>query len=131
MVSRYSIEQKFSLVLECYKSGLSIPSWCREKGIAPGTFYGWIKQVTDKGFDVPIFTKQSSAYNQEIVKISVVDSLDVTSSVDIFPTIESKEVVATVSVITAHIGDTTIDIPSDIDQTFLSKIFKCLKEGIW
>lgn len=57
MVSRYSIEQKFSLVLECYKSGLSIPSWCREKGIAPGTFYGWIKQVTDKGFDVPIFTK--------------------------------------------------------------------------
>ena len=131
MVSRYSVEQKFSLVLECYKSGLSIPSWCREKGIAPGTFYGWIKQVTEKGFDVPVFTKYGSTYNQEIVKISVVDSLDVTSCVDVVPTIESKDVEVNATVITAHIGDITIDIPSDIDQTFLSKIFKCLKEGIW
>ena len=41
MASHYSLEQRFSLVLDCYKSGLSIPSWCKEKGIAPGTFYGW------------------------------------------------------------------------------------------
>ena len=54
MASHYSLEQRFSLVLDCYKSGLSIPSWCKEKGIAPGTFYGWIKQVSNKGYDVPV-----------------------------------------------------------------------------
>ena len=48
MTSHYSLDQRFSLVLDCYKSGLSIPSWCKEKGIAPGTFYGWIKQVSNK-----------------------------------------------------------------------------------
>ena len=92
MASHYSLEQRFSLVLDCYKSGLSIPSWCKEKGIAPGTFYGWIKQVANKGYDVPAFTRHGTAHKQEIVKVSVVD------------------------------------IPSTIDQTFLSKIFKSLKE---
>ncbi|MGN0340621.1 MAG: IS66 family insertion sequence element accessory protein TnpA [Lachnospira sp.] len=128
MTSHYSLEQRFSLVLDCYKSGLSIPSWCKEKGIAPGTFYGWIKQVANKGYDVPAFTRHGTAYKQEIVKVSVVDSLDVVPCADVFPAIENKEVLATASVITAHIGGTTVDIPSTIDQTFLSKIFKSLKE---
>ena len=122
MASHYSLEKRFSLVLDCYKSGLSIPSWCKEKGIAPGTFYGWIKQVTNKGYDVPAFTRHGTAYKQEIVKVSVVDSLDVVPCADVFPAIENKEVLATASVITAHIGGTTVDIPSTIDQTFLSKI---------
>lgn len=30
MASHYSLEQRFSLVLDCYKSGLSVPSWCKE-----------------------------------------------------------------------------------------------------
>ena len=122
MASHYSLEKRFSLVLDCYKSGLSIPSWCKEKGIAPGTFYGWIKQVSNKGYDVPAFTRHGTAYKQEIVKVSVVDSLDVVPCADVFPAIENKEVLATASVITAHIGGTTVDIPSTIDQTFLSKI---------
>ena len=62
MASHYSLKQRFSLVLDCYKSGLSIPSWCKEKGIAPGTFYGWIKQVSNKGYDVPTFTRHGTAY---------------------------------------------------------------------
>lgn len=130
MTSQYSLEQKFSLVLDCYKSGLSIPSWCRDKGIAPSTFYGWIKQVANKGYDVPVFTRHGTAYNQEIVKVSVVDSLDAVPCVDILPATENKEVLPTASVITAHIGGTTVDIPSTIDHTFLSKIFKSLKECI-
>ena len=65
-----------------------------------------------------------------VIKADYLFRLDVTSCVDVVPTIESKEVEVTATVITAHIGDITIDIPSDIDQTFLSKIFKCLKEDI-
>ena len=128
MTSNYSLEQRFSLVLDCYKSGLSIPSWCMEKGIAPSTFYGWIKQVTNKGYDVPSFSRHSATYKQEMVKVSVVDSLDTVPCADVLPATESKEALTTVSVITAHIGDTTVDIPSTIDQTFLSKIFRSLKE---
>ena len=86
-------------MLDCYKSGLSIPSWCKEKGIAPGTFYGWIKQVANKGYDVPDFTRHGTAYKQEIVKVSVVDSLNVVPCADVFPAIENKEVPATAFII--------------------------------
>ena len=68
MTSHYSLEQRFSLVLDCYKSGLSIPSWCKEKGIAPGTFYGWIKQVANKGYDVPAFTRHGTYLKQDQMK---------------------------------------------------------------
>ena len=124
MASHYSLEQRFSLVLDCYKSGLSIPSWCKEKGIAPGTFYGWIKQVSNKGYDVPGFTRHGTAYKQEIVRVSVVDSLDVVPSMD------GKAFLPDVPLITAHIGGAAVDIPLNIDQAFLSKIFKSLKECV-
>lgn len=32
------------------------------------------------------------------------------------------------SVLSAHIGDITLDIPQDIDQNSLTKIFKSFKE---
>lgn len=32
------------------------------------------------------------------------------------------------SVLSAHIGDITLDIPQDIDQDFLTKIFESFKE---
>lgn len=32
------------------------------------------------------------------------------------------------SVLSAHIGGITLDIPQDIDQDFLTKIFKSFKE---
>lgn len=129
MASLYSLDQRFSLVLDCYKSGLSIPAWCKENNIAPGTFYGWIKQVTNKGYDVPAFKKHGTAYKQEIVKVAVVNSLDVEAvpCVDVFPAVENESVLADSSFITAHIGGVTIDIPSNVDLAFLSKNFKSLK----
>lgn len=39
-VSPYSLEQRFEFIKDCYKSGLSIPAWCHDNNIAPGTFYG-------------------------------------------------------------------------------------------
>ena len=42
-VSPYSLERRFEFIKNCYKSGLSIPAWCHDNNIAPGTFYGWIK----------------------------------------------------------------------------------------
>ena len=52
-VSPYSLEQRFEFIKDCYKSGLSIPAWCHDNKIAPGTFYGWIKQVTSHGYEIP------------------------------------------------------------------------------
>lgn len=124
MASLYSLDLRFKLVLECYKSGLSIPAWCKENGIAPSTFYGWIKQVSNKGYDVPAFTRRGAAYKQEIVKVSVVDSPNIVPCVDMFSSIETKAYSKDSSVLTAHIGSATIEIPSDIPQGFLVKIFK-------
>ena len=52
-ISPYSLEQRFEFIKDCYKSGLSIPAWCHDNNIAPGTFYGWIKQVTSHGYEIP------------------------------------------------------------------------------
>lgn len=43
--SPYSIEERFSMITDCLKSGLSISMWCREHDIPVGTFYSWISQV--------------------------------------------------------------------------------------
>ena len=84
----------------------------------------------NKGYDIPDFKRHRTACKQEIVKIPVVDSLDAVPCADVFPAKDGKEVLSATSVITAHIGGTTVDIPSNIDQAFLSKIFKSLKECV-
>lgn len=43
---------------------------------------------------------------------------------------DGKAFLPDVPLITAHIGGATVDIPSNIDQVFLSKIFKSLKECV-
>lgn len=47
-------KEQYHLVMECRSSGLTDHQWCREKGICPGTFYGWVRRLRQKGYqDIP------------------------------------------------------------------------------
>lgn len=43
-------KEQYRLVMECRSSGLTDHQWCREKGICPGTFYGWVRRLRQKGY---------------------------------------------------------------------------------
>uniref|UniRef100_UPI003FEE126E hypothetical protein n=1 Tax=Lachnospira eligens TaxID=39485 RepID=UPI003FEE126E len=127
-VSPYSLELRFEFIKDFYKSGLFIPAWCHDNKIAPGTFYGWIKQVTSHGYEIPDSLNYHPAVKrQEVVKLPIIDDIYADSYINDFPsfndTDEDKPLV-----LSAHIGDITLDIPHDIDQDFLTKIFKSFKE---
>ena len=68
-------EERFELVMECRRSGLSDYQWCQEKGINPGTFYNWIARFRKKGYpNIPEpagRTSKHKAVKQEVVKLDV------------------------------------------------------------
>ena len=64
-------KEQYRLVMECRSSGMSDHQWCMEKGICPGTFYGWVRRLRQKGYqDIPDPVHgQRVSTRQEIVRI--------------------------------------------------------------
>ena len=72
-------QDRFDLIMECRRSGLTDHQWLKEQGIAPSTFYNWINQFRKSGYpnieDIPKPLKQSSPHRaqpQEVVKINMI-----------------------------------------------------------
>lgn len=87
--SPYSIEERFSMITDCLKSGLSISMWCREHDIPVGTFYSWISQVKKSGYqvDLPKRNKTTIPTNtvQEVVKVDVINDATEICDCSVFP----------------------------------------------
>ena len=70
----YSAQERYNLVMECRKSGLSDCAWCKERGIPQSTFYNWVVFLRKKGI-TEIDTVRPAAIIpqvQEIVKLDVI-----------------------------------------------------------
>lgn len=71
-------EERYKLVLECRRSGLSDYQWLEEHGIRRSTFYKWIHDFRENGYpDIPEPMRQSSAHKpqvQEVVKVDLAAS---------------------------------------------------------
>ena len=72
-------QDRFDLIMECRRSGLTDHQWLKENGISRSTFYYWISQFRKNGYpnidEIPKPLKQSSPHQvqpQEVVKINVV-----------------------------------------------------------
>lgn len=91
--SPYSIEERFSMITDCLKSGLSISMWCREHDIPVGTFYSWISQVKKSGYqvDLPKRNKTTIPTNpvQEVVKVDVINDDAEICDCSVFPKIKN------------------------------------------
>lgn len=69
-----SAQERYNLVMECRKSGLSDCAWCKERGIPQSTFYNWVVFLRKKGI-TEIDTVRPAAIIpqvQEIVKLDIV-----------------------------------------------------------
>jgi transposase-like protein len=131
--SPYTIEERFSFITQCYQSGMSIYAWCKDNNIATGTFYSWIQQVKKSGFQVPKFpssrTSNNSAYSkkQDIVQVEVINDVS-DDQPHCKPQINTLP--DTPSSVLIHLGDASVEIPSDIDTAFLSKIMKAVRYSL-
>ena len=72
-------QDRFNLIMECRRSGLTDHQWLKEQGIAPSTFYNWIYRFRKNGYpnieDIPKPLKQGSPHRaqpQEVVRIDPV-----------------------------------------------------------
>jgi transposase-like protein len=70
-----SQEERYELILECRRSGLSDYQWLEEHGIRKSTFYKWIRDFRDNGYpDIPEAMRQRSPHKpqkQEVVKVDI------------------------------------------------------------
>ena len=67
--------RQYELIMECRNSGLSDAQWCREHGIKPGTFYGWVSKLKKKAcYDIPEPNGRLlsvPSLKQDVVKIDI------------------------------------------------------------
>ena len=130
--SLYSVEQRLDFINDCYSSGLSVYAWCREKEIAPGTFYSWIHHLKKQGCRLPDtvpenLRKKSVKETHEIVKIDVIEE---TTSIKQNPTLYPKpETIScsSMSSIRIQVADVTLDVPESINPAFLSQVLQAVR----
>ena len=72
----YSAQERYNLVMECRKSGLSDCAWCKERGIPQSTFYNWVIFLRKKGItEIDTVRPDADAISpqvQEVVKLDIV-----------------------------------------------------------
>ncbi len=74
---RIPAEEKYRLIMECRQSGLTDHQWCMEHDIKLGTFYNWVKRLSQKGcVDLPASTVCSYRMpeSQEVVRANFHDT---------------------------------------------------------
>ena len=73
---RTSLEEKYDLLLECRKSGLSDRDWCFSKGIPQSTFYLWLRKLRAAAcYEIPETasdnTIKGAVLKQDVVKLNL------------------------------------------------------------
>ena len=124
MKSRYSIQERFDMIMECRNSGLSDYQWCKHHDIKSSTFYGWIKQVKKHNFVIPE-PADSLTYTADtkpdIVRLDVVDN-------PCAAYVDTSHSGAPSCAMEITLGKATIKISNDINPMLLSKVVSLLGE---
>ena len=131
--SLYSVEQRLGLINDCYTSGLSVYAWCKEKQIAPGTFYSWIHYLKKQGCKLPDVVPENLRDKpvkeiHEIVKVNIVEE---TKFIKPEPNTLYRETenisCNSISSIRMQIADVTLDIPESVNPAFLSQVLQAVR----
>lgn len=131
--SLYSVEQRLDLINDCYTSGQSVYAWCKEKEIAPGTFYSWIHHLKKQGCrlpeTVPVNLRDKPVKEtHEIVKVDIVEenTLIKPNPKSLYQKTESVSG-NRISTIRIQIADVTLDVPESVNPAFLSQILQAVR----
>ena len=131
--SLYSVEQRLALINDCYTSGLSVYAWCKEKQIAPGTFYSWIHHLKKQGSQlpdvVPVNLREKPVKEtHEIVKVNIVEESTFVKP-ESNPLYQETETIScdSRSSIRIQIADVTLEIPDSVNPAFLSQVLQTVR----
>lgn len=125
MKSKYSLQEKYDMIMECRTSGLTDFQWCRQRTICPSTFYGWVTQVRKQYTDIPDPLGRDStrpAAKQDIVKLEIVD--DPIADAPEIPVRPHTSTPYTVEISVR--GSTTIRLTNDVNPGLMSQILSSL-----
>ena len=119
-------DERFDLVMECRRSGLTDHQWLKEHGIAPSTFYNWISKFRKNGYpNIPDPLHQHSPHKaqpQEVVRINVLpETAIMEQNAPIQPPYSNVEPVMEIIC-----GRTTIRLTNDTDQRLLETVLRSL-----
>ena len=129
---RKSIEEQYTLVIECRSSGLSDQQWCMQHDINPGTFYNWVKRLRKKAcYEIPVATgrdKLTTPVKQEVVKVDIVPDPKPIRQNPVLPTVRTHaldyEPDTVVAPIEIRIHDAILRITNDVDPRLLPQILR-------
>ena len=134
--SLYSVEQRLSLINDCYTSGLSVYAWCKEQQIAPGTFYSWIHYLKKQGSPLPDVVpeklrEKAVRETHEIVKVNIVEESDLLKSNNkSFYRKPETISCSSPSAIRIQVADVTLDIPESVNPVFLSQVLQAVRYNL-
>lgn len=119
-------KEQYRPVLECRSSGLTDYQWCVEKGICPGTFYGWVRRLRQKGYEnipEPVHSQRRDG-RREVVRIGAQTS----APPEAFPSIAQSPAVPS-SLMELSIGGCVFHVPNGTDPELLRQALCLLKRG--
>lgn len=120
-------EERYELILECRRSGLTDYQWLEEHGIRKSTFYHWIAQFRENGYpDIPEPLHQRSthkAQQQEVVKLNILPDLDRNAPSSI--TMQGMDPV--IEIVSGH---TVIRLTNGTDPQLLETVLNSLRGAL-
>ena len=123
MKKRITIQEKFELIMECRNSGLSDYQWCKQRGLSPSTFYGYVKQVRKHNCEIPEPANLITCApddKPDIVKLEVVND-------DSQPAyINQNDNKVSVPTMEITLGKISIKVTNDVNPVLLSSVVSTL-----
>ena len=124
MNTRYlTQEERYELILECRRSGLTDYQWLEEHGIRRSTFYKWIHDFRENGYpDIPEPLRQRSPHSPQVQEVVKIDLLPDTGQ----RALESASTAALEPVMEIISGRTVIRITNAVDPGLLGAVLSGL-----
>jgi len=124
-----SLEEKYKLILECRKSGLSDREWCFRKGIPQSTFYQWLKKLRDRAcYNIPETQSRNSEISkvqkQDVVKLNIYPEK---SNFENAPMIETGTRLCDKPAITIEFEGVKLSVENYTDPTLLAQTLKIIR----
>lgn len=125
MRSKFSLEEKYDMIMECRSSGLSDFQWCKQHSIQPSTFYGWVNQVRRQHSDIPDQPGRHNtkpAVKQDVVKLEIIDGV----ATDVPPVNIQPQASSPYTVEISVGNSTSIRLANDVNPALLAQIMSAL-----